>query len=111
LYGDGEAERAGFRLRKRLDRCAKIDNPNRLEGLLALVSSCRLGFDFSGTSSQGFSATKHQGVFSAKKKVSGSEPDLRKKNVSDQRIHVSKTPQKSDKSFFFWYFFLFFPED
>ena len=29
-----------------LDRRAKIVNPNRLEGLLALVSSCRLGCNF-----------------------------------------------------------------
>ena len=81
-----------------LDRSAKIGSPNRLETLLALVSSCRLGWEFCSRPRQGFPATKHQGVFPAKK------------NVSDSELHTSENAQTCYKFLFFGIFFLFFPE-
>ncbi len=61
---------------------------------------------------QGFSVTKHQGVFPAKKNMSDSESDLRtRKNVSGQRTLCSlKHFKQGTKFLFFGIFFLFFPE-
>jgi hypothetical protein len=73
LHGDGEAERAGFGWRKPegldLDRRAKIGNPNRPERLAGSSVVVSVGLlILASPSSQGFPATKHQGVFPAKKK-------------------------------------------
>lgn len=43
-----------------LYRCGIIGNPNRPKVLLALVSSCRLGYGLCATSSQVLSDTKYQ---------------------------------------------------
>ena len=98
-----------------LDRSAKIGSPNRPEGLLALVSSCRLGWEFCSRPRQGFLVTKHQGVFPAKKKVSDSEPDLRtrKKTWAISEFDLKQTTKRYkrwQKFLFFGIFFLFFPE-
>jgi hypothetical protein len=79
----------------------KLTTPTDYKGLLALVSSCRLGCNFSGTSSQGFPVTQPWGVFPAKK------------NVSDQRTRSQSDYdelQRMTKFLFFGIFFLFFLE-
>jgi hypothetical protein len=71
-----------------------------------------LGCNFSGTSSQGFPVTKHQGVFPAKKKCERqrTRSPTPKKKRERQRTPYFKRCQTSDKFLFFGIFFLFFPE-
>jgi hypothetical protein len=103
LHGDGEAERAGFGFRKPegldLDRRAKIGNPNRLERLAGSSVVVSVGLlIFASPSSQGFPATKHQGVFPTKKIVSEANPIP---------VRTTKVTKEDKLSFFGIFFFSF----